>query len=101
MGGERDWPKMAPPTKKNKTTYAPMLPATIAIAGFPPLAGFFSKDAILFGAFTVGDGHDTGGRILYGIGLLTALLTAFYMFRLLFLTFPGKQRYHEHHVHVQ
>ena len=74
-----------------------MLMATLAIAGAPLFAGFFSKDAILFSAFTVG-GH--GGHVLYAIGLLTALLTSFYMFRLIFLTFHGKQRYDEHHVHV-
>jgi NADH-quinone oxidoreductase subunit L len=77
-----------------------MLIATLAIAGAPLFAGFFSKDAILFSAFTVGNAHDTGGHILYAVGLLTALLTSFYMFRLLFLTFHGKQRYDEHHVHV-
>src|SRR5258708_181944 len=100
MGGEQDMLKMGGLSGKIKVTYWTMLIATIAIAGFPPLAGFFSKDAILFGAFTVGNGNDAGGHILYGLGLLTALLTAFYMFRLIFLTFHGKQRYDEHHVHV-
>jgi NADH-quinone oxidoreductase subunit L len=73
-----------------------MLTATLAIAGFPPLAGFFSKDSILLSAYQ----NDNGGKILYGVGLFTALLTSFYMFRLIFLTFFGKQRYDEHHVHV-
>src|SRR5579863_5423665 len=100
MGGEQDMRHMGGLSSKIKVTYWTMLIATIAIAGFPPLAGFFSKDAILFGAFTVGNGNDTGGHILYGLGLLTALLTAFYMFRLIFLTFHGKRRYDEHHVHV-
>jgi len=86
--------------KKIKVTFAVMFAATLAIAGIFPLAGFFSKDAILFGAFTVAGGHDTGGHILYGLGLLTALLTAFYMFRLVFLTFWGEPRYDEQHVHV-
>ncbi len=72
-----------------------MLIATLAIAGIPPLAGFFSKDAILLGAFKMEGGHP-----LYAVGLLTALLTSFYMFRLIFLTFHGKARYDEHHVHV-
>jgi NADH-quinone oxidoreductase subunit L len=82
-------------SKKIKVTYWTMLIATLAIAGFPPLAGFFSKDAILGAAFQIPGAHP-----LYVVGLLTALLTSFYMFRLIFLTFHGKQRYDEHHVHV-
>jgi NADH-quinone oxidoreductase subunit L len=82
--------------KKIKWTFATMLTATMAIAGIPPLAGFFSKDAILFSAF-----QNSGGQhLLYLFGLLTALLTSFYMFRLIFLTFHGKPRYVEQHVHV-
>ena len=95
MGGEQDMRKMGGLTSKIKYTYATMLIATLAIAGIPPLAGFFSKDAILFGAFTIPGGHP-----LYALGLLTALLTSFYMFRLIFLTFHGKPRYDEHKVHV-
>jgi len=97
MGGEQDMRHMGGLSKKIKVTYWTMLIATLAIAGAPLFAGFFSKDAILFSAFTVGG---NGGHVLYAIGLLTALLTAFYMFRLIFLTFHGKQRYDEHHVHV-
>jgi NADH-quinone oxidoreductase subunit L len=101
MGGEQDMRHMGGLSSKIKVTYWTMLIATIAIAGFPPLAGFFSKDSILFGAFTVdGERGGNGGHILYAIGLATALLTSFYMFRLVFLTFHGKQRYDEHHVHV-
>jgi len=96
MGGEQDMLKMGGLSKKIKWTYMTMLTATLAIAGFPPLAGFFSKDSILLSAFQ----SENGGRILYAIGLLTALLTSFYMFRLVFLTFFGKERYDEHHVHV-
>ena len=96
MGGEQDMLKMGGLSKKIKWTYITMLTATLAIAGFPPLAGFFSKDSILLTAFQ----SENGGRVLYAIGLLTALLTSFYMFRLIFLTFFGKQRYDEHHVHV-
>jgi NADH-quinone oxidoreductase subunit L len=96
MGGEQDMLKMGRLSKKIKWTYATMLIATLAIAGFPPLAGFFSKDSILLSAFN----SPNGGHILYGLGLFTALLTSFYMFRLIFLTFSGKQRYDEHHVHV-
>jgi NADH-quinone oxidoreductase subunit L len=95
MGGEQDMQKMGGLSSKIKYTYATMLIATLAIAGIPPLAGFFSKDAILFGAFTIPGGHP-----LYALGLLTALLTSFYMFRLIFLTFHGKQRYDDHKVHV-
>jgi NADH-quinone oxidoreductase subunit L len=95
MGGEQDMLQMGGLSKKIKWTYWTMLVATLAIAGFPPLAGFFSKDAILFAAYNIPGGHP-----LYAIGLLTALLTSFYMFRLIFLTFHGEQRYDEHHVHV-
>jgi NADH-quinone oxidoreductase subunit L len=95
MGGEQDMRRMGGLSKKIKYTYWTMLIATLAIAGIPPLAGFFSKDAILLSAFQIKGGHP-----LYAIGLLTALLTSFYMFRLIFLTFYGKPRYDEHHVHV-
>src|SRR5258708_12777858 len=77
-----------------------MLTATLAIAGFPPFAGFFSKDSILLSAFQDEYGGRKVGYTLYAFGLATALLTAFYMFRLIFLTFKGKQRYDEHQVHV-
>jgi NADH-quinone oxidoreductase subunit L len=97
IGGEQDMRHMGGLSSKIKVTYWTMLIATLAIAGFPPLAGFFSKDSILFSALTVGG---NGGKALYGVGLLTALLTSFYMFRLIFLTFHGKPRYDEHHVHV-
>ncbi len=96
MGGEQEMPKMGGLGKKIRWTYVTMFIATLAIAGIPPFAGFFSKDAILFASFQ----NETAGRILYGLGLLTALLTAFYMFRLIFLTFNGKPRYDEKKVHV-
>ncbi|HKW34901.1 MAG TPA: NADH-quinone oxidoreductase subunit L [Candidatus Acidoferrum sp.] len=96
MGGGQEMPKMGGLGKKIKWTYYTMLTASLAIAGIPPLAGFFSKDAILFSSFQSG----RGGRILYAFGLLTALLTAFYMFRLIFLTFSGNPRYDEKKVHV-
>src|SRR6202042_2721962 len=70
MGGEQDMMKMGGLSKKIKWTYITMLTATLAIAGFPPLAGFFSKDAILLNAYR----SENGGYILYGIGLFTALL---------------------------
>jgi NADH-quinone oxidoreductase subunit L len=96
MGGEQDMRKMGGLSKKIKYTYWTMLIATLAISGAPLFAGFFSKDAILFAAYQ----RETGIHPLYIIGLLTALLTSFYMFRLIFLTFHGEQRYDEHHVHV-
>jgi NADH-quinone oxidoreductase subunit L len=96
MGGEQDMQRMGGLSKKIRWTYLTMLTATLAITGFPPLAGFFSKDSILLSAYQ----SEHGGRIRYAVGLLTALLTSFYMFRLIFLTFHGKPRYDEHKVHV-
>ena len=100
MGGEQDMNRMGGLSKKIRWTYLTMLTATLAIAGFPPFAGFFSKDSILLSAFQNAYGGRNVGFALYGFGLATALLTAFYMFRLIFLTFHGKQRYDEHQVHV-
>jgi NADH-quinone oxidoreductase subunit L len=96
VGGEQDMMRMGGLSKKIRWTYFTMLTATLAITGFPPLAGFFSKDSILEHAYL----SEHGGRVLYAFGLLTALLTSFYMFRLIFLTFHGKPRYDEKKVHV-
>ncbi len=96
MGGEQDMWNMGGLSKKIKVTYWCMLFGTIAIAGFPPFAAFFSKDSILFAAYN----HENGGKVLYGVGLLAAVLTSFYMFRLIWLTFYGEKRYDEHKVHV-
>jgi NADH-quinone oxidoreductase subunit L len=95
LGGEQDLRNMGGLNSKIKYTCITMWTATLAIAGIFPLAGFFSKDQILFGAYQI-----DGGKPLYAIGLLTALLTSFYMFRLIFLTFHGKPRYNEKKVHV-
>ncbi|HUJ32481.1 MAG TPA: NADH-quinone oxidoreductase subunit L [Candidatus Acidoferrum sp.] len=95
LSGEQDMQKMGALSAKIRTTYLTMLAATLAIAGIPPFAGFFSKDEILGHAFE----HS---RALWLIGWITAGLTAFYMFRLLFLTFHGESRVDhevEHHVH--
>ena len=100
MGGEQDMLNMGGLSKKIKYTYWTMMAATLAIAGFPPLAGFFSKDSILLSTFQSENGGASAGHVLYAVGLFTALLTSFYMFRLMFLTFHGKPRYDEHHVHV-
>jgi NADH-quinone oxidoreductase subunit L len=96
MGGEQDMWHMGGLRKKIKVTFVCMLFGTIAIAGFPPFAAFFSKDSILFAAYN----YENGGKVLYGVGLLAAVLTSFYMFRLIRLTFYGEKRYDEHHVHV-
>lgn len=95
MGGEQDITKMGGLGKKMRITYITFFIACLAIAGIPPFAGFFSKDEILAAAFA-------NNPLLYFIGLAGALLTAFYMFRLLALTFAGKFRGTEeqlHHVH--
>lgn len=76
-------------------TFWTMTMAVLAIAGFPPLAGFFSKDAILYSAFLQG----TGGMLLWFVGLVTALLTSLYMFRLWYMTFWGESRSPEVHPH--
>ena len=80
-------------------TFVTFAIATAAIAGIPPLAGFFSKDAILWYAFASTRG---GSPLLWLVAAATALMTAFYMFRLLWLTFLGRSRMTaevEHHVH--
>ncbi|HPG11913.1 MAG TPA: NADH-quinone oxidoreductase subunit L [Chitinophagaceae bacterium] len=95
MGGEQDIRKMGGLSKKLSITYFTFLIGCIAISGIPPFSGFFSKDAILLSAFE----HN---KILYAVALFAALLTAFYMFRLLFLTFSGKFRgtdEQKHHLH--
>lgn len=73
------------------STYKTFLIATVAIAGIPPLAGFFSKDEILMHVFSAGYGEFAGSLyfLLWGVGIVTAFLTAFYMFRLTFATFHG------------
>jgi NADH-quinone oxidoreductase subunit L len=93
MGGEQDLRKMGGLRKKIPLTFWTMFMATLAIAGAPGFSGFFSKDEILNEAQRV-------SPVLWGLGVVTAGLTSFYMFRLLFLTFFGRQRYDEHHVHV-
>jgi NADH-quinone oxidoreductase subunit L len=96
MGGEQDMRRMGGLRSKLPVTWWTFLIATLALAGIPPLAGFFSKDAILAGAF------EDRRYVLFGIGLLTAGMTAFYMFRLVSLTFSGRFRgtaEQEHHLH--
>ena len=96
MGGEQDMMKMGGLRKKIPITYWTMLIATLAIAGIPGFAGFFSKDEILEAAQSGPHANFT----LWLLGVAGAALTSFYMFRLVFLTFFGKPRYDEHEVHV-
>jgi NADH-quinone oxidoreductase subunit L len=87
-GGEQDMRKMGGLRKYMPKTHWTMLVATLAIAGVPGLAGFFSKDEILANTFFY-------SPVLWVIGVATAGLTAFYMFRLYFMTFHGSYRGHE------
>jgi NADH-quinone oxidoreductase subunit L len=96
MSGEQDLMRMGALRKHTPITFATMFIAALAISGIFPLAGFFSKDEILWSAWT--HGHP----FVWGIGLITAGLTAFYMFRLIFLAFCGKSRRSkdaDHHLH--
>jgi NADH-quinone oxidoreductase subunit L len=92
LGGEQDMRRMGGLKRYMPVTFWTMTAAVFAIAGFPPLAAFFSKDAILNAAFMQG----TGGKVFWFVGLVTALLTSFYMFRLWYLTFHGERRGGEH-----
>jgi NADH-quinone oxidoreductase subunit L len=99
MSGEQDMRHMGDLAHRTPTTYRTMLIATLAIAGIFPFAGFFSKDEILWQTWT-----SEGGayRLLWLVGIVTALMTAFYMFRLITLTFYSRPRMShevEHHIH--
>ena len=99
LSGEQDMKFMGDLRRRIPTTYKTMFVGMLAIAGIPGLAGFFSKDEILWQAWS-----SEGGayRILWFIGIATALMTAFYMGRLIFLTFFGQPRMSheiEHHIH--
>ena len=99
LGGEQDLRKMGGLARRIPVTFATFAIATAAIAGIPPLAGFFSKDEILWFALASERG---GSAWLFAAASLTALLTAFYMFRLLWLAFLGAPRMDAetaHHVH--
>jgi len=87
VGGEQDMRKMGGLRKYMPVTFWTMTIATFAIAGIPPLAGFFSKDEILWMAFI-----SPHGWIFWLIGVITAFITSFYMFRLWFMTFFGEYR---------
>ena len=99
LSGEQDIRKMGNLRKRIPVTFWTFAIATGAIAGLPPLSGFFSKDEILWFALA----SERGGSVLLLVVMaITALMTAFYMFRLLWLTFMGASRMDhevEHHVH--
>jgi NADH-quinone oxidoreductase subunit L len=88
LGGEQDMRLMGGLRKHIPWTFWTMTAATFAIAGFPPLAGFFSKDEILWKAFS----SEHGSTVVWAIGIITAFITSFYMFRLWFMTFFGEFR---------
>ena len=99
MSGEQDMRNMGDLRHRIPITYWTMFIATLAITGIPPFAGFVSKDEILWQAWVK---EGTAYHLLWGIGYVTALMTAFYMFRLVYLTFRGRPRMShevEHHIH--
>ena len=102
LSGEQDMFKMGQLSKHMKITWATFLISSFAIAGIPPLAGFFSKDEILWMAFTANLQPVWLGRVLWVVALAAAWMTAFYVFRAVYLTFHGTDRVsHEakHHLH--
>ena len=88
VGGEQDMRKMGGLKKYMPWTFGVMTIATLAIAGIPGFAGFFSKDEVLWQAYNSKHGH----WALWLVGVITALMTSFYMFRLIFMTFFGEYR---------
>lgn len=98
MSNEQDMRNMGGLRKHLPVTFITMFIATLAIAGIPGLSGFFSKDEILWKAFSSQNGHP----LFWVLGFVTAGLTAFYMFRLVYMTFYGKERMDEKtksHIH--
>jgi NADH-quinone oxidoreductase subunit L len=98
LSGEQDMRKMGALHNKIPVTYWTYLIAALAISGIPPLSGFVSKDEILWQSFA----GPHGESILWFVGWITAGLTAFYMFRQIFMTFWGESRVPhevEHHIH--
>ena len=93
MHGEQDMRHMGGLKKYMPITYWTFILATLAIAGIFPFAGFFSKDEILFHSLV------SGHTVFWGIATVAAFITAFYMFRAVFMTFHGEERFDHHHVH--
>ncbi len=99
MSGEQDMRKMGGLASHIKVTYAMMWIGSLALAGVPFFAGYFSKDMILEAAFGA---HSGVGQYAFWLGIIAAFMTAFYSWRLLFMTFHGKPRADKHtmeHVH--
>ncbi|QHN03322.1 NADH-quinone oxidoreductase subunit L [Granulicella sp. WH15] len=99
LSGEQDMRLMGGLRKKIPVTFWTMTMGVIAIAGIPPWAGFFSKDEILYNVFI---SANPLGKLLWFVGLVTAGMTSFYMFRLWFKTFWGESRFeasHQEHGH--
>ena len=97
LSGEQDMRVMGGLRKRIPITFWTMTMGVFAIAGIPPFAGFFSKDEILYRTFAFA-ANPALGKILWAVGLLTAGMTSFYMFRLWFKTFFGAPRFHENHL---
>ena len=95
LSGEQDLRVMGGLRKRIPVTFWTMTMGVFAIAGIPPFAGFFSKDEILYQAFT---SSNPAGKLVWAVGLLTAGITSFYMFRLWFKTFFGAPRFDENHL---
>ncbi len=96
LSGEQDMRKMGGLKNKIPVTFAVFLAAALAISGIPGLSGFFSKDSILAAAYA------SGHTVIWLLGFITALLTAFYIFRLIYMTFYGESRVDKHaaeHIH--
>lgn len=92
LGGEQDVRKMGGLGRRMRVTGTTALIATLAIAGVPFLSGFFSKDSIVVATFTSGALAGAGGEVLYALLMVTAGITAFYMFRWYYLVFAGEER---------
>ncbi len=93
LGDEQDVRKMGGLRKKMPFAFLAMLTGTLAICGIPPFSGFYSKDAVIYGALA--HGHPA----LFAVGVLVAGITAFYMFRMIFIVFFGSDRTEPHHAH--
>ncbi len=95
MSGEQDMRQMGGLKSKMPRTHITFLISTLAICGIPVFSGFFSKDEILLSAFI---GHTPGHIVYWGLATIAAAVTAFYMFRLYYMTFTGDLRSQDHHV---
>ena len=97
MHHEQDMRRMGNLRKYMPITFITMMMGWLAICGIPIWAGFFSKDEILYKTFASAHGpaRTTGRIVLWVVGLVTAVLTAVYMTRMMWMTFFGKERFHE------